>query len=282
MLFFSVKYFELIILLMNLSNIQLYNSFKSKKVIKVITGIQNTNIYQVVQIAQAANLANATYLDVVANTKIVKFLKSFSSLPLCISSIDPIDIYNCVSAGADLVEVGNYDTFYSRGIYINSFQLIKLVKEIKYLIGDIDMCVTIPYHLDLNEQIKLAKDLKNLGVSILQTEGVFINNISKSTSRFTNSLSSSLISTYFLSKYVDIPVITASGITSLFASIPIKYGASGIGIGSAIKYNHNITDMVNFINEVKSSMYINSLNRYDDFSKTKVYINNDENHIVAI
>nr|YP_010850782.1 hypothetical protein Ycf23 [Lophurella mutabilis]WGH13548.1 hypothetical protein Ycf23 [Lophurella mutabilis] len=282
MLFFIIKYFELIILFMNLSNIQLYNSFKSKKVIKVITGIENTNIYQVAQIAQAANLANVTYLDVIANTKIVKFLKSFSSLPLCISSIDPIDIYNCVLAGADLVEVGNYDSFYNRGIYINSFQLIKLVEEIKYLIGDIDMCVTVPYHLNINEQIKLAKDLKNLGVNILQTEGVFINNISKSVSRLTNSLSSSLISTYFLSKYVDIPVITASGITSLFASMPIKYGASGIGIGSAIKYNDNIIDMVNAITEVKSSIYINSLDSYNDFNKTKVYLNNDQHYRVVI
>nr|YP_010850584.1 hypothetical protein Ycf23 [Lophurella hookeriana]WGH13350.1 hypothetical protein Ycf23 [Lophurella hookeriana] len=279
MLFFIVKYFELIILFMHLSNIQLYSSFKFKK---VITGIQNTNIYQIAQVAQAANLANVTYLDVSANTKIVKFLNFFSSLPLCISSIDLIHIYSCVLAGADLVEVGNYDTFYSRGIYINSVQLIKLVKEIKYLIGDIDMCVTIPYHLHLNEQMKLAKDLKNLGVNILQTEGVFINNISKSISRFTNSLSSSLISTYFLSKYVDIPFITASGITSLFASMPIKYGASGIGIGSAIKYNNNIIDMVNLINEVKSSIYINSLNKDNDFNKTKVYINNDKHYRIVL
>nr|WGH13750.1 hypothetical protein Ycf23 [Lophurella pseudocorticata] len=267
---------------MNLSNIQLYNSFKSKKVIKVITGIHNTNIYQIAQIAEAANLANATYLDVSAHAKIVKFLKSFSSLPLCISSIDPIDIYNCVLAGADLVEVGNYDTFYSRGIYINSFQLIKLVKEIKYLVGNIDMCVTIPYHLHLNEQIKLAKDLTDLGVNILQTEGVFINNVSKSVSNLTNSLSSSLVSTYFLSKYVDIPVITASGITSLFASMPMKYGASGIGIGSAIKYNENVIDMVNVINEVKSSIYMNSLNNYNDFNKNKVYFNNNKHHRIAL
>nr|YP_010850980.1 hypothetical protein Ycf23 [Aphanocladia stichidiosa]WGH13943.1 hypothetical protein Ycf23 [Aphanocladia stichidiosa] len=275
MLFFILKYFELIILFMNLSNIQLYNSFKSKKVVKVITGIHNTNIYQIAQMAQAANLANATYLDVSANAQIVKFLKSFSSLPLCISSIDPIDIYNCVLAGADLVEVGNYDIFYSRGIYINSVQLIKLVKEIKYLVGNIDICVTIPYHLNLNEQIKLAQDLKNLGVNILQTEGVFFYNVSKSLSKLTNSLSSSLISTYFLSKHVDIPVITASGITSLFASMPIKYGASGIGIGSAIKYSNNVIDMVNIINEVKSSMYINSFKNYLDINKTKIYINNN-------
>nr|YP_009398004.1 hypothetical protein [Gredgaria maugeana]ARW67190.1 hypothetical protein [Gredgaria maugeana] len=254
---------------MYLSNITLYNSFKSKKVIKVIAGIQNTNMYHIAQIASAANLANASYLDISANVKIVKFLKSFSSLPLCISSIDPIDIYNCISAGADLVEIGNYDTFYNNGIYINSCQLIQLVKEIKYLIGNIDICVTIPYHLNLVEQIILAQNLKDLGVNILQTEGVFINSLSKKMPRLTNSLSSSLISTYFLSNYVDIPVITSSEVTSFSASVAMQYGAYGIGIGSAIKNNSSVIHMVNCINEVKYSMYINSLMKHDNFNKTE-------------
>ena len=80
--------------------------FKEKRVIKVITGISNTNVYQISKIAKAAELANASYLDVVANTQVVKFLKSFSSLPICVSSIETIDIYNCLAAGADIVEIG--------------------------------------------------------------------------------------------------------------------------------------------------------------------------------
>nr|YP_010618652.1 hypothetical protein PN024_pgp143 [Rhodomelopsis africana]WAX02665.1 hypothetical protein [Rhodomelopsis africana] len=249
---------------MNLSNIKLHNSFQSKNVIKVITGIQNTNIYQIAQIAKAASLANASYLDVSANTKVVRFLKSFSSLPLCISSIDPIDIYNCILAGADLIEVGNYDTFYDKGIYITSDQLIELVKEIKYLVGDVDLCVTIPYHFNLNEQIRLAQFLEYLGVNILQTEGLFTNNLPKKLSELTNSLSSSLLSTYFVSKYVNIPVITSSGMTSMFASTAINFGASGIGLGSAIKNNCNIIDITNYINEVKSCMFTNNVNLCQD------------------
>nr|YP_009399464.1 hypothetical protein [Dictyomenia sonderi]ARW69070.1 hypothetical protein [Dictyomenia sonderi] len=247
---------------MNLSNIQLNKSFESKKVIKVITGIHNTNIYQIAQIAKAANLAKASYLDVSANTKIVKFVKSFSSLPVCISSIDPIDIYNCMLAGADLIEVGNYDAFYNKGIYITSVQLIELIKEIKYLVGNIDLCVTIPYYLNLSEQIYLAQFLEDLGVNILQTEGVFNHNLPKNLSKLTNSLSSSLLSTYFVSDFVNIPVITSSGINSMFASTAISCGASGIGIGSAIKNNNNIIDMTNYINEVKNCMFTNNINFY--------------------
>nr|YP_010619815.1 hypothetical protein PNW48_pgp143 [Symphyocladia marchantioides]WAX03828.1 hypothetical protein [Symphyocladia marchantioides] len=250
---------------MNLSNIKLHNSFRSKNVIKVITGIHNTNIYQIAQIAKAADLARASYLDVSANTEIVKFLKSFSSLPLCISSIDPIDIYNCISAGADLVEIGNYDVFYNQGMYITSFQLVELVKEVKYLVGDIDLCVTIPYYLDLNEQIHLAQFLESLGVNVLQTEGLLthgVHHLSSQLSALTDSLSSSLLSTHFISQSVSIPVITSSGMSSTFASTAIYCGASGIGIGSALRVKHNITSMARYINEIKNCMLTDDVNLY--------------------
>nr|YP_009397600.1 hypothetical protein [Dipterosiphonia australica]ARW66786.1 hypothetical protein [Dipterosiphonia australica] len=242
---------------MNLSNIQLHKSFKDKNVIKVITGIQNTNISQIHKIAKAAELAEASYLDIVANTKIVNFLKSFSPLPLCISSIDPIDIYNCVSMGADLVELGNYDYFYGRGIYLTPSHLIALVKEIKLLIGNIDICVTIPYYLDLSEQINLAQNLESIGVNLLQTEGLFLNNSSKDLSSFINGLSPSLLSTHYISKYVDIPLLTSSGMTSLYSPMATYCGASGIGISSAIKKKSNIIDMVKYIIDIKNSMMIN-------------------------
>nr|YP_010618846.1 hypothetical protein PN064_pgp144 [Deltalsia parasitica]WAX02859.1 hypothetical protein [Deltalsia parasitica] len=248
---------------MNLSNLQLHNAFQSKNVVKVITGIHNTNIYQIAQIAKAAEVAQASYLDVSANTKVVKFLKFFSSLPLCISSIDPIDIYNCILAGADLVEIGNYDIFYGKGVYMTSFQLIELIKEIKYLVGDVDLCVTIPYYLDLNEQIRLAQFLEYLGVNILQTEGVFTNNLNslpKKSLVLTTSLSSSLLSTYFISKSVNIPVITSSGMNSLFVSTAINCGASGIGIGSSIRGKYTIFEMINYIKEVKNCMLTNEMN----------------------
>nr|ARW60560.1 hypothetical protein [Polysiphonia sp.] len=250
---------------MNLYNTQLNNSFKSKQVIKVITGIYNTSLSQITNIAIAAQLANASYLDVVANTKIVKFIKSFSSLPLCISSINPIDIYNCLSAGADLVEVGNYDSFYNCGIYLTDVQLINLIKEIKFLIGNIDICVTIPYYLDLNAQINLAQDLEDLGVNILQTEGCFVNHKSQNYSSITPSLSSSLLSTYSISKYVNIPVIASSSMISMFSYMATYYGASGIGIGSAISSQNNIADMVNYINEVRDSILTTPFEKYGNF-----------------
>nr|YP_009654327.1 hypothetical protein [Pleurostichidium falkenbergii]QCH39614.1 hypothetical protein [Pleurostichidium falkenbergii] len=255
---------------MNLSNIQLSNSFKSKTVVKVITGINNTNSCQILKIAKAANLANATYLDVVANPRIIKLLKICSSLPLCVSSIDPMDIYNSVVAGADLIEIGNYDVLYRHGIYITSTELKILIKEIKLLVGNIDICVTIPYHLDLVEQINLAQDLQNLRVNILQTEGFFIKNALKNLSSLTDSLSASLLSTYCISNNVDIPLIASSKVTSIFAPMAIYFGASGVGIGSTVSEKSSVIDMVNYINEVKNSISIYNFTHDSKLSNTEI------------
>nr|YP_009394915.1 hypothetical protein [Polysiphonia stricta]ARW63477.1 hypothetical protein [Polysiphonia stricta] len=233
--------------------------FKEKRVIKVITGISNTNVYQISKIAKAAELANASYLDVVANTQVVKFLKSFSSLPICVSSIETIDIYNCLAAGADIVEIGNYDFFYEKGIYLNSKQLIKLVNEIKNIAKNTLLCVTIPYYLDLNQQINLAQECESLGVDIIQTEGCYQSKTFKnlpllSEPSISNSLSTSLLSTYLISKYVDIPVITSSNVTNIFSHMAKFYGASGIGIGSAIRKQNTVYGMMQYIKQAQNSL----------------------------
>jgi len=235
---------------MNLSNVQLNNSFNLNQVIKVITGINNTNIHQVTKVATAAELAGASYLDIAANVKLVKSLKPHTCLPLCISSIDPIEIYNCVAAGADLVEIGNYDPFYKNNIYITSEQLVSLVKEVKILIGSYDICVTIPYHMNLHDQIKLARELEDLGVNFLQTEGSY------STYRlsYDNGLFSSLLSTYYISHNISIPLITSSSVNSVFSNLPLYYGASGLGIGTAVKDKECVYNMVTYLKNIKSSM----------------------------
>nr|YP_009395540.1 hypothetical protein [Vertebrata isogona]ARW64525.1 hypothetical protein [Vertebrata isogona] len=249
---------------MKLFNERLDKAFKAKSALKVITGIHNTTIDQVVKIAKAAELSNATYLDVASNVQLVKILKSFSSLPICISSIDPIDIYNGLSSGADLVEIGNYDFFYNQGIYLSKEQIFELSKEIKSLASNTDICVTIPYYLDLKDQISLAENLKLLGVNIIQTEGISkvqlakLNiNLKKFASSFYNlhnSLIPSIFSTYIISQCVNLPVITSSGCKNILGSIPKYYGASGIGIGSSVEHQGDILSMSKYINQVYKSL----------------------------
>jgi len=244
---------------MNLFCTQLREPFKSKKVIKLITGINNLNISNIINLSKAAQLSNVTYLDVVADTKVVTLLKSYSSLPICVSSISPIDLYNSVVAGADLIEVGNFDFCYKQGIYLTPSQILEIVKQSKFLIGNIDICVTIPYYLSLDEQIRLSQDLEFLGVNILQTESVFTNNKFDVSCRSTYSVLNkvypsftSLLSTHIISNYVQLPIIASSSMNNLSTSMALSLGASGVGIGSVISKQHNILNMSRYLKTMHS------------------------------
>nr|YP_009395338.1 hypothetical protein [Polysiphonia infestans]ARW64318.1 hypothetical protein [Polysiphonia infestans] len=245
---------------MNLHNHYLQKSFQSKSVLKIITGINNINVNKVLKIAKAAELSKATYLDVAANVNLVKTLKVLCRLPICISSINPVDMYNCVIAGADLVEIGNYDFFCNKGIYLTVKQIINLSIEVKYLIRDIDICVTIPHYISLAEQVYLAQQLEFIGVNVIQTEGFskcyereYINS-NTSILNSSNSFIPSLLSTYFISKSVKIPVIAASGCNNIFASLANVYGAHGVGFGSSLQKQNNINSIIKYINQAHKSL----------------------------
>nr|YP_009397394.1 hypothetical protein [Dasyclonium flaccidum]ARW66580.1 hypothetical protein [Dasyclonium flaccidum] len=260
---------------MTLFNNQLYSAFKSKQVVKVIAGLDNNNVSQIIRVVKAAELSNATYIDIIANSNIVNTLKSCSCLPVCVSSINPLDLYNCVIAGADLVEIGNFDIFYKQKIYLNSRQILDLAQETRLLVGDnINICVTIPYYLHLSEQIKLAEDLESLGINILQTESLIVkkSNIHYLSQDYifdsTNISASSLSSTYAISNSVNIPVITSSGINCLSSSIALFYGASGIGVGSAVNNQLSIYSMLLYIKKLRQSMLSNEV-----FTSKKAFSN---------
>lgn len=251
---------------MKLFHEQLCNLFKLKQVIKVISGLNNSNLNQIIKLVKSAELSGASYIDIVANTKVVKIVKSMTYLPICVSSIDPLELYNCVIAGADLVEIGNFDCFYQTGLTLSADKILKLAKETRKLIKNRDICVTIPSILNLSNQIKLAQDLEALGINIIQTEGLSskynntnqLNRHNHSYDRIlysTNTASESLSSTHMISRYVNIPIIAASGINYISSSIAMFYGASGIGIHSAIKYKKTIYDMTFYLNQIHFSLY---------------------------
>jgi len=247
---------------MNLFNDKLNQAFQSRSVLKVITGIDNTDISQIIRIAEASQLANATYLDTSANVKLVKVLKSCCNLPICVSSVDPVDMYNCVSSGADLVELGNYDFFYKKGIYITAEQIIDLFMEVKLMLPRIDICVTIPYYLDIREQICLTRKLDSLGANIIQTEGISnfnyceskSNICNKDFSSLSNSFIPSLLSTYILSNLTKMPILASSGFKNITSPISKFYGASGVGISSSFKNEKTITNMLKYIIQTSESL----------------------------
>nr|YP_009300581.1 hypothetical chloroplast RF23 [Campylaephora sungminbooi]AKU47500.1 hypothetical chloroplast RF23 [Campylaephora sungminbooi]ALN11947.1 hypothetical chloroplast RF23 [Campylaephora sungminbooi] len=255
---------------MKLFNQQLDNLFNNKKVVKIISGIDNLNIHSILQYVQACEIGKATYVDISANPEIVRFIKQITNLPVCVSSINIKALYDSVLAGADLVEIGNFDVFYNQGIIFSPQQIVNISKQIRLLLPNTYICVTIPHIFTLNQQIELALRLEDLGINIIQTEG----NISKliSSNLYKSSISqdylfysilksaAALSSVYLLSNAVNIPVIAASGINSLTASIAFAYGASGIGIKSEVGKFDSIDKMSCRINEIIQSLDINTSN----------------------
>ncbi len=254
--------------MVNLFNKQLSIAFHLKSVIKIIVGLNNKDIKNIIQIAKAAELTKITYLDIIANPKIVALLKSMIDLPICVSSIDPLELYNCVLMGADIVELGNFDIFYKDNIFFNEQEILALAIETKKLIPNNDICVTIPHHLSLSKQINLAKNLNNLSINIIQTEGYCSKkqlsiNINDNIYNATYKAASSLSSTYAIAPYINIPIVSSSGLNYLSSAIAIFYGASGVGMCSSLQKYTNIYDILHYLRQilyVNYSLYNDNLN----------------------
>nr|AYR05921.1 hypothetical protein [Lithothamnion sp.] len=227
-----------------------------KKNLKIITGINNFNVGQVVEIAKAADIAGATYIDMAANRIMIREVKKNTNLPICISSISLQDLCNASLEGVDIIEIGNYDYLYDNEIVFSRKQILGLAKEAIKLFPNLDICVTIPHTLSLNEQIYLSCQLEQLGIKILQTEGINIKSRIKSSSltEFISKAYPSLSATYAISQTVKVPVIASSGINLVSASLAILYGASGIGISTSVKNCTDIHAKSIYIKEIMNSM----------------------------
>lgn len=274
---------------MKLFNKILNDIFENKQAIKVISGIDNLNVNKILEYIRACERSKASYIDIVANPEIVKFIKQKTSLPICVSSIDIICLYESVLAGADIVEIGNFDIFYKQGIMLSSEQIVMMSSQIRSLFPHIDICVTIPHIYTLDQQIKLALKLENIGVNMIQTEGntskvIHSNLIKNNTSQdyLLDSLlksSSTLSSVHFLSNAVNIPIIASSGINSITGPIAIAYGASCIGIKSEINSLSTVNYISFRISEIFNSLYLNTLigsSEHNSFISSHSYINFDK------
>nr|QVY58133.1 hypothetical protein [Eucheuma denticulatum] len=244
----------------------------SKQVVKVITGLANLDVHDVINKVKAAEIAGATYVDIAAHPDLVILVKSIVSIPICVSSIHPRDLYQCILVGADMVEIGNFDIFYFKNITFSYDQIINIAQETKSLLQNINICVTVPHYLLLEQQVKLARHLKQIGINCIQTEGWMAKSHNKNNSAIFRSItnsSSALSSSYAINNSIDIPIIAASGINSTSAPIAISYGASGVALGSVLNNFKSITAISSYIREVIDSMYYYGKNEYKQIHATK-------------
>ncbi|KAF3334794.1 hypothetical protein FCM35_KLT21398 [Carex littledalei] len=224
--------------------------FTDKRALKIISGLTNFDKDKVSSVVIAADKGGATHVDIACDKDLVKLALSLTSLPICVSSVDPSTFLPAVEAGAQMIEIGNYDSFYELGVQFSSDQILKLTRETRDILPYITLSVTVPHTLSLPDQVRLAEQLEQEGVDIIQTEGGKCSNPTKpGVLGLIEKASPTLAAAYSISRAVKIPVMCASGLSSVTAPLAITAGAAGVGIGSAV---NKLNDVVAMIAEVKS------------------------------
>ena len=225
-------------------------SFHERRALKIISGLQNFNKENVANVVTAADKGGATHVDIACDPELVKLVISLTRLPICVSSVDPTAFLAAVEAGASMVEIGNYDSFYDEGIVFSPEQILDLTVKTRRILPSITLSVTVPHTLSLPDQTKLAELLEQEGADIIQTEGGKCSNPSKpGVLGLIEKASPTLAAAYSISRAVKIPVMCASGLSAVTAPMAITAGAAGVGVGSAI---NKLNDVVAMIAEVRS------------------------------
>lgn len=228
----------------------LQQAFDQSRVLKVISGLNNFDANNVAAIVKAADRGGATFVDIAADSDLVRLVRGLTNLPICVSAVEPQKFVSAVQAGADLIEIGNFDSFYAQGRRFERDEVLALTKETRSLLPTITLSVTVPHIISLDQQVQLAEDLVKAGADIIQTEG---GTSSKPTSAGTLGLiekaGPTLAAAYEISRAVSIPVMCASGLSNVTVPMAIAAGAKGVGVGSAI---NQLNDEIAMVAAVRS------------------------------
>lgn len=223
----------------------LKQAFDQSRVLKVITGLNNFDAQRVAAVVKAADRGGATFVDIAAAPDLVRLVRGLTNLPICVSAVEPEKFVTAVEAGADLIEIGNFDSFYAQGRRFEAPEVLELTQKTRSLLPNITLSVTVPHILTLDQQVQLAEQLVAAGADIIQTEGG-----TSSTPRSAGTLgliekaAPTLAAAYEISRAVSVPVLCASGLSSVSVPMAIAAGASGVGVGSAINQLNDEIAMV--------------------------------------
>jgi hypothetical protein len=220
-------------------------AFANRQALKVISGLNNFDADRTAAIVKAADLGGATFVDIAADPALVQLAKSLTNLPICVSAVEPEKFVQAVAAGADLIEIGNFDSFYAQGRRFEAEEVLALTRSTRALLPEITLSVTVPHILTLDKQVQLAEELVKAGADIIQTEG---GTSSQPTHPGTLGLiekaAPTLAAAYEISRVVSVPVLCASGISNVTVPLAIASGAAGVGVGSAINQLNSEVAMI--------------------------------------
>jgi len=246
--------------LINLLPQTIQKELRSKSLLKIISGLNNFETQSVKIISEAASLGGADLIDIACKPELVESAIMISSLPVCVSAVEPKLFLDSVKAGASLIEIGNYDTFYSKGINFSAKKVLNLTKETRDLLPKMPLSVTVPHSMHIDKQVELALKLVEEGVDIIQTEGGTSSNpYSSGIQGFFEKSVPTLAATYAISKEFNkqsiyIPIMSASGLSDVTCPLAISCGASAIGVGSVVNKLNDLISMIAVVRSLKESV----------------------------
>ena len=214
----------------------LQHSLEQRSTLKVIAGLMNFDAASVERVARAAGHGGADLIDVACDTELVKLaIEASSGVPVCVSSVEPEQFPAAVSAGAVMVEIGNYDAFYPQGRIFGADEVLELTRRTRALLPDVVLSVTVPHVLPMDQQEQLAVDLVAAGADLIQTEGgTSAKPFSAGSLGLIEKAAPTLAAAHSISRAVNVPVLCASGLSAVTLPMAIAAGATGVGVGSAV------------------------------------------------
>jgi pyruvate/oxaloacetate carboxyltransferase len=234
----------------------LVSALNQGRALKVISGLNNFDVDNVKAVVKAAELGGATFVDIAADAELIRMVKETTHLPVCVSAIDPEKFVMAVEAGADLIEIGNFDSFYAQGRTFGADEVLALTETTRALLPNILLSVTVPHVLPLDQQVALAEKLVAAGADIIQTEGgTSAAPQSAGILGLIEKAAPTLAAAHAIAHAVNVPVLCASGISNVTAPMAIAAGAAGVGVGSMI---HQLNSEIAMIAAVRS--LVESLN----------------------
>ncbi|MCD8024908.1 MAG: DUF561 domain-containing protein [Candidatus Gastranaerophilales bacterium] len=245
---------------------------KEKRAVKIIAGIDNFDLTNVANVCRAAQIGLASAVDVSCDESVIKTAKENTKLPVFVSSTQPFNLKKAVKWGADAIEVGNFDALYKNGVEFGADEVYEIALETMTLTenDNIFTCVTIPGSISIEEQIELAKKLELIGVDLIQTEGVKPKQAVKGApaSELISVAQMTIANTMEISKRVNVPVMTASGITPQTAPLAFAAGASAVGVGSAVNKLRTQIAMAQTVRELVGTIAYKELIKKETASRT--------------
>lgn len=233
----------------------LQQAFDQGRALKIISGLTNFNEDRVAAVVRAATAGGATFIDIAADASLVGLAKSLSHLPICVSAVEAEAFLAPVAAGADLIEIGNFDAFYAQGRRFEASEVLALTRCTRSLLPHIPLSVTVPHILALDEQVQLAETLVAAGANIIQTEGGTASQpVHSGTLGLIEKATPTLAAAREISRAVTVPVLCASGISDVTAPMAIAAGAAGVGVGSAVNKLNNEIAMVAVVRQLSEAL----------------------------